>query len=209
MKTSALKISGLAIILLLSGCVGSMNALNFELKNLKENEGIIIGSYLANAKEWRSEKYDYESLYTYTGTKKPSDVKYEITMEKDSNNFLTSRLVYKDEVSPGKEYVFIKNLSEGNYYINTVHKTGIVMFPSLLKGTDDSAIIKVKRGKVTYIGRLVVNINPGRKGRQFNLQVQDEQEKTLAELKNDYAEFLLDVEKKLMIISYSPPQLAR
>ena len=55
-------------------------------------------------------------------------------MEKDSINFITSRLVYKDDVSPGKEYVFIKNLSEGNYYINTVQKTGIVMFPSLLKG---------------------------------------------------------------------------
>ena len=64
MKSSVLKISGLVIILFLSGCVGSMNAFNFELKNLKENEGIIIGSYLINAKEWHSEKYDYESLYS-------------------------------------------------------------------------------------------------------------------------------------------------
>ncbi len=206
-KKSALKISGLVIIFFLSGCVGSMKAMNFELKNLKENEGIIIGSYLVNAKEWHSEKYEYESLYTYTGTKKSSDVKYEITMEKDSINFLTSRLVYKDEVSPGKEFVFIKNLSEDNYYINTVQKTGIVMFPSLLKGSGDRARFKVKRGKITYIGRLVVNIDPGKEARQFNLQVQDEQERTLSDLKNDYAEFLSNVEKKLMIIPDTTSEL--
>ncbi len=215
MKFTVLKVSGLAIILFLSGCVGSMDAFNFELKNLKENEGVIIGSYLVNAKEWHSEKYEYESLYTYTGTKKSSDVKYEITMEKDSINFLTSRLVYKDEVSPGKEFVFIKNLSEDNYYINTVQKTGVVMLPSLLKGSGDRARFKVKRGKITYIGRLVVNIDPGKETRQFKLEVHDEQEKTLAELKSGYAEFLSNVEKKLMIIpdttseSDTTPEIAR
>ena len=209
MKSTVLKIASYVIIFFLLGCVGSMNALNYELKNLKENEGIIIGSYLVNAKEWRSEKYDYESLYTYTDAKKPSDVTYEITMEKDSINFLTSRLVYKDDVSPGEEYVFIKNLPEGIYYIDTVQKTGILLFPSALKGTGDRAKIRVKRGKVTYIGRLVVNIDPGRKLRQFNLEVQNAQEKTLATLKNDYAEFLSNVEKNLMIIPDMKLEIAR
>ena len=161
MKYTVLKIAGYVIILFLLGCVGSMDALNFELKNLKENEGIIIGSYLVNIKGGPSNKHIYGSLWTYIGVKKAEDIKFEITMEKDSINFLSSRLMYKDNVSPGKEYVFIKNLSEGTYYIDTVQKTGDVILPSLLKRRGDRVKIKVKRGKVTYIGRLVVNIGTG------------------------------------------------
>ena len=71
--------------------------------------------------------------------------------------------------------------------------------------------LKVKRGKITYIGRLVVNIDHiGKEVRQFNLKVHDEQEKTLAELKSGYAEFLSNVEKKLMIISDGArPEISR
>ena len=182
---------GLVIIgSLLAGCATMQSSVE-ELDNLKENEGIIIGSVLITVEESKTE----ESSWAWLKGQKAGTAKYALSMNKIGTSFNPFSTTYQITVTPEKEEVFIKKMPAGKYIISKIHKQGFTNLYANIKIN-----IEVKPGETTYVGKLIVKFpNRLRAGSKYKIKVEDEQEKTVDALKNEYRNIISSVSKTLMV----------
>ena len=129
---------------LLAGCVpmnASLLTTKEELKNIKESEGVIIGSVLINVREGSKEN---ESSWG----EKASEANYLLSMHQPKTELL--KTYYGIIVTPGEEKTFIKNLPVGDYVIHRIAKRGLNASPKVY--------LSVKANKTTYVGKLVITL---------------------------------------------------
>lgn len=178
------------IAFLLSGCA-SMNSSKEELRGIEENEGIVVGSVLLTVEQGDAN----ESGWAFLKGRKAGELEYSVGISDTGTGFNPFKTTYSLPATPGKEAFFVKKLPAGNYRMDNIGPSGFLApqlsFPLGLS-------FGVKPQKVSYIGKLVVNL-PDRigMGRSFRFSIQDAQLETIDKLRNDYPTIVPNAVKEL------------
>ncbi|MFX0201787.1 MAG: hypothetical protein ACFFCW_37230, partial [Candidatus Hodarchaeota archaeon] len=155
-----------------------MQATKRQLKNIKESEGVIIGSVLID----KEKELPWSQPYTLTMNQLIKSL------------YLTT---YNLNVTQGEEKTFIKNLPAGDYEINTVTIHSIFFFLGVPhKEASPKVYLSVKANKTTYVGKLVITFH----GNQYYINVEDDQTNTIESLKEEYSDLISTVDKNLMVL---------
>lgn len=178
------------IVFLLSGCA-SMNSSKEELRSIGESEGIVVGSVLLTVEQGDAN----ESGWAFLKGRKASELEYSVGISDTTTALNPFKTTYSLPATPGKEAFFVKKLPAGNYRMDSIGPSGFLApqlsFPLGLS-------FDVKPQKVSYIGKLVVNL-PDRigMGGRFSFAIQDTQQATIDKLRNDYPTIVPNAVKEL------------
>lgn len=181
------------MIIFTAGCA-SMISTKEELKNLADNEGVVVGSIFLTAQKLNKNepKWDFlkggvteERAYTVYFTKKKPNSKWAEP--------------YMMTVKPGQEEIFIKKLPAGDYMIDYLEPAKTLMiFSAYPVFINLKYKFKVKPRQTSYIGKFVVNL-PDRliSGRFARTGVLDAQVRTLEKLRPEHTDILRNTTKDL------------
>jgi len=175
----------------MTSCAAPMVSTKEELQSLAENEGVVIGSILFVAQKGA----ENESGWAFLRGRQTGDLEWTVSFgELGSNPFATT---YTISAKPGKEEVFIKKLSPGDYNIRRASPAGVLGLSSN-QYVSLAIHFKVKPRQTSYIGKLVVNL-PDRlmAGSRVRVDIADSQEETVEKLRSEHPSILGNTVKDL------------
>jgi hypothetical protein len=192
MKTfsSSFLLAMVLLAIVVSGCA-SMNSSKEQLQNVRNDEGVIFGSFVINVEQGGD---DGSSLAFWKG-QKAGNATYAVIFTKRGLNPIKQR--YMIRATPEKEDVFIKKLPAGWYEIEKISKEGF----SNLELSLHNVNFQVVPNQNTYIGKLTVQF-PKRimVGTPVFVKVGDSQQETTESLKIEHEKSLSNVVKQLVVV---------
>lgn len=176
------------LLVIISGCA-SMTSTKSELQNIKDNEGVVIGSVLVSA-----EKVDPdESGWAFLKGIKAEKTKFSVSISESKWNPLQT--TYKVPAVVGKEEIFIKKLPAGNYNMDSLYTSGLLNAQMSLRLAIN---FNVKPKQTIYIGKLVVSLPARlRAGSGASVVIVDNQQETIEKLRSEYGSIVSDTVKEL------------
>ena len=173
-------------ILLLSGCASSLQMSQNDINTLKNNSGIIIGSYLVT----------YPSESTGHFSKTLEDTKWTLYIRPADESFIARYFSFGgyriSGIVGGKEQYFTAQIPSGRYELSAIKSANRKGY---IRG-----FFNVEPNVTTYVGRIVLDVQAfyvvwG----SFDFHIEDKMDETIPKIKGQHADLNVNTIVKSLI----------